>query len=109
MSLNDFEYLKDPEDLATFSTFTEEDVEVFEFSIAKAILKREEAHSAINSLVDTAGESWFELGQKLTEKRFFDILDEFENKLADSEEDARMTIHVIREMFKDAGDDGDRG
>jgi hypothetical protein len=101
MSLNDFEYLDEPsyEELSTFSTFTEEDHEVFEISIAKALLKRDEAYKAIDALIDSAGESWFELGEKLERKRTLDLLDNFEEKLVDSEEDAKMVIHVLREML----------
>ncbi len=106
MSLNDFDNvdinLDDEElvELSTFSTFEPGDLEVFEINIAKAILKKEEADKAIDALVDSAGESWFELGEKLAEKRFFDILDKLENSLLDSEEDAIMTIHLIRKMVE---------
>lgn len=105
MSLNDFEYAEDPSYEppkgigSTFSTFTEEDSSVFEISIAKAILKREEAYRAINALIDSAGESWFELGEKIERRRTLDMLDNFEEKLVDSEEDAKMAIHVLREML----------
>lgn len=100
MSINDFEYAELPEELSTFSTFEEGDQELFEISIAKAILKRQEAYKAIDAMVDSAGESWFELGEKLAEKRFLGILDNLEEKLVDSEEDAKMVIHIIREMVK---------
>ena len=104
MSLNDFDTVDFPEDeditLSTFSTFEEGDLEVFEINIAKAILKKQEAYKAIDALVDSAGESWFELGEKLAEKRFRDILDKLENSLLDSEEDAKMTIHLIRKMVE---------
>lgn len=104
MSLNDFETIDFPENedatLSTFSTFEEGDLEVFEINIAKAILKKQEAYKAIDALVDSAGESWFELGEKLAEKRFRDILDKLENSLLDSEEDAKMTIHLIRKMVE---------
>lgn len=100
MTLNDFEYAEMPEELSTFSTFEEGDQELFEFSIANAILKRQEAYKAIDAMVDSVGESWFELGEKLAEKKFLGILDNLENKLVDSEEDAKMVIHIIREMVK---------
>lgn len=102
MSLNDFEYLEEPEDVSgsTFSTFEEGDLEVFEISIAKAILKKQEAYKAIDALIDASGESWFELGEKIAEKRFRDILDKLEKNLLDSEEDAIMTIHLIRKMVE---------
>jgi hypothetical protein len=108
MSLNNFEYLDESayeESSAkgsTFSTFTEEDATVFEISIAKAILKREEAYRAIDALIDSAGESWFELGEKIERKRTLDMLDNFEEKLVDSEEDAKMVVQVLREMLLNA-------
>lgn len=100
MTLNDFEYAELPEGTSTFSTFEEEDQELFEISIAKAVLRRQEAYKAIDALADSAGESWFELGEKLAEKKFLGILDNLEEKLVDSEEDAKMVIHIIREMVK---------
>lgn len=104
MALNDFEYVDDPVNIpgfrgSTFSTFEEGDMEVFEISIAKAILKKQEAIKAIDALTDAAGESWFELGEKVAEKRFMGILDKFEESLLDSEEDAKMVIGIIREMI----------
>jgi hypothetical protein len=105
MSLNDFEYVDEPfyEELSakgsTFSTFEEGDQELFEISIAKAILRKEEAYRAIDALIDSTGESWFELGEKLERRRTLDLLDSFEEKLVDSEEDAKMVIHVLREML----------
>ena len=109
MALNDFEYVEDPlqEPLgfrgSSFSTFQEGDMEVFEVSIAKAILKKQEAIKAIDALTDAAGESWYELGEKMAEKRFLEILDKFEDNLLDSEEDAKMTIHLIRKMVETDG------
>lgn len=105
MALNDFEYVDEPTGFrgSTFSTFQEGDMEVFEVSIAKAILKKQEALNAIDALTDAAGESWFELGEKMAEKRFLGILDKFEENLLDSEEDAKMTIHLIRKMVETDG------
>jgi hypothetical protein len=109
MSLNDFEYVDKPsyEELSakgsTFSTFEEGDQELFEISIAKAILRKEEAYRAIDALADSAGESWFELGEKLAEKKFMSVLDKLETSLLDSEEDALMTIHLIRKMVEEDG------
>ncbi len=98
MSLNDFEYINEP---STFSTFEEGDMEAFEVSIAKAVLRREEAYRAIDALADSAGESWFELGEKLAKKKFMSVLDKLESTLLDSEEDALMTIHLIRKMVEE--------
>lgn len=53
---------------------------------------------AIDSLVDTAGESWFTLGEALERRRWTDVLDKLESSLVDSEEDAKMTIHIIRKL-----------
>jgi hypothetical protein len=109
MSLNDFEYIDEPPyeelsaDGSTFSTFEEGDQEVFEISIAKAILRKEEAYRAIDALADSAGESWFELGERLAEKKFMSVLDRLETSLLDSEEDALMTIHLIRKMVEEDG------
>lgn len=102
MSLNDFELVNDPSEPEnrTFSTFRKEDYDLFEISIAKAVLKKQEALNAIDALTDAAGESWFELGEKLAEKRFMDVLDKLEDGLLDSEEDAKMTIHLIRKMVE---------
>lgn len=111
MSINDFEYVGElPEVVtgpkgSTFSTFEEGDLELWEFSIAKAILRKQEAVKAIDALADATGESWFELGEKLAEKRFLGILDNLEHKLVDSEEDAKMVIHIIREMVKNASEE----
>jgi hypothetical protein len=100
MSLNDFEYVDEP---SSFSTFEEGDMELFEISVAKAILRKEEAYRAINALADSAGESWFELGEKIAEKKFMSVLDKLEESLLDSEEDALMTIHLIRKMVEEDG------
>ena len=109
MALNDFEYVDEPTGFrgSTFSTFQEGDMEVFEVSIAKAILKKQEALNAIDALTDAAGESWYELGEKLERKRVLDLLDKFEGKLVDSEEDAKMVIGIIREMVKSAEEESD--
>lgn len=87
--------------------FTKEDMNLFRVSIAKAIEKREGAYKAIDALVDAAGESWFELGEKLERKRTLNILDSFEEKLVDSEEDAKMVLAVLRELIENAEEEGD--
>jgi hypothetical protein len=78
-------------------------MEIFELSVAKAILRKEEAYRAIDALADSTGESWFELGEKLAEKKFMSVLDKLEKSLLDSEEDALMTIHLIRKMVEEDG------
>ena len=84
----------------SFDNQTSELNSYFMHDISVVIDKKTAAHDAINTLVDVAGESWFSLGEKLAEKRFLDILDKLENSLLDSEEDAIMTIHLIRKMLE---------
>jgi hypothetical protein len=40
------------------------------------------------------------LGKSLSEKEFLNVLDTFESKLVDSEEDAKMTLAVLRELIE---------
>lgn len=90
--------------------FSTEDMNIFTHSIGDAILKRDEAYRAIDALIDSAGESWFELGAKLERRKFLDILDNFDKKLLDSEEDAKMTLAVLRELIENAEEeDGGEG
>lgn len=94
MSLNDWEYVSD--------NVTEEDLGIFTLSLSKVLDKKGEAYRAIDALIDSAGESWFEMGENLERKRVLDILDTFEHTLVDSEEDAKMALHVLREMISNA-------
>lgn len=87
--------------------FTAEDMDLFTVSIANAIAKRDGAYRAIDALADAAGESWFELGEKLERKRVLEILDNFDQKLVDSEEDAKMTLAVLRELIENGEEEGD--
>jgi len=86
--------------------FTEEDMKLFTLSIGKAIAGRDEAYRAIDALADAAGESWFELGEKLERKRILNVLDSFDKKLVDSEEDAKMTLAVLRELIENGEEEG---
>lgn len=95
MSLNDFEYVDD----LNLSMETGA-VELLEINMTKVITDKQEVHKSIDSLIDSAGEAWFTLGEKLAERKFNDILDKLENTLLDSEEDAKMTIHLIRKMVE---------
>ena len=88
--------------------FTEEDMNLFTLSIGKAIAGRDEAYRAIDALADAAGESWFELGEKLERKRILNLLDKFDNKLVDSEEDAKMALAVLRELIENGEEEGSR-
>lgn len=87
--------------------FTAEDMSLFTVSIANAIAKRDGAYKAIDALADAAGESWLELGEKLERKRILEILDNFDQKLVDSEEDAKMTLAVLRELIENGEEEGD--
>ena len=89
--------------------FTSEDMDLFTHSIAAVIEKQEGAYKAISALVDAAGESWFELGEKLERNRTLEILDSFEAKLVDSEEDAKMTIAILRKLISDGGQEEEDG
>jgi hypothetical protein len=48
-------------------------------------------------------ESWFEFGEKFERQRIYDLLDKFEESLLDSEEDAKMAIHIIRKLIETDG------
>lgn len=87
MSINDFDYVSDP-------------AEELSIQLGSTIRKRNEAHDAIDALADAAGEKWFELGTELERKRILNLLDTLQNGLIDSEEDAKITIGVIRKMIK---------
>lgn len=86
--------------------FTSEDMDVFTHSIGSAILKRDEAYRAIDALADAAGESWFELGEKLERKRILNTIDNLIERLVDSEEDAKMALVILREMIENAEEEG---
>lgn len=111
MSLNDFEYVEEPvfaDKGSSFSTFEEGDMETFTQNIGNAILKRDEAYRAIDALADAAGESWFELGEKLERKRVLNTIDNLIDRLVDSEEDAKMALVILREMIENAEEEGSR-
>lgn len=105
MALNDFEYVDFPdgssEKGSRFSNFKEGDMEIFQLSIARAILKKQEALKALDALTDATGETLYEMGEKLERKRILGLLDKFEKRLVDSEEDAKMAIQIIREMINE--------
>ena len=86
--------------------FTPEDMDVFTFSVGNAILRRDEAYRAIDALADAAGESWFELGEKLERKRILNTIDNLIERLVDSEEDAKMALVILREMIENAEEEG---
>lgn len=109
MSLNDFEYVEEPvltDKEGSFSTFEEGDMETFTQNIGNAILKRDEAYRAIDALADAAGESWFELGEKLERKRVLNTIDNLIDKLVDSEEDAKMALVILKELIENAEEEG---
>lgn len=86
--------------------FTPEDMDLFTVSIGKAIAGRNEAYRAIDALADSAGESWFELGEKLERKRVLNTIDNLIDKLVDSEEDAKMALVILKEMIENAEEEG---
>jgi Cdc6-like AAA superfamily ATPase len=86
--------------------FTSEDMDVFTFSVGNAILRRDEAYRAIDALADAAGESWFELGEKLERKRVLNTIDNLMDRLVDSEEDAKMALVILKEMIENAEEEG---
>jgi len=45
-------------------------------------------------------ELWFEFGEKFENQRILDLLDKLEETLLDSEEDAKMTIHIVRKLVE---------
>jgi hypothetical protein len=89
--------------------FTPKDMDIFTHSIAGVIERQKDAYEAISQLVDATGQSWFELGEKLERKRILNVIDTLESKLVDSEEDAKMTLAVLRELIENGEeeDDGD--
>lgn len=89
------------------NTWKEGDYEVFSHAIGDVIKKREGAREAIDALIDSAGESWFDLGQKLERQRVNNVLDNFEKRLLDSEEDAKMTLAVLRKLIEDGEEEED--
>ena len=89
------------------NTWKEGDYEVFSHAIGDVIKKREGAREAIDALIDSAGESWFDLGQKLERQRVNNVLDNFEKRLLDSEEDAKMTLAVLRKLIENGEEEED--
>lgn len=91
------------------NTWKEGDYEVFSHAIGDVIKKREGAREAIDALIDSAGESWFDLGKKLERQRVNNVLDNFEKRLLDSEEDAKMTLAVLRKLIEDGEEEDGAG
>jgi len=91
MSINDFDYVDDPIDT----------VERVAIHLIPAKEKRDQVFDAIEEYADIVGEKWFSLGERLERKRILDLLDKLDQGLLDSEEDAKITIGVIRKMIED--------
>jgi hypothetical protein len=53
---------------------------------------------SLNDAVDQACEFGFTLGELAEKDRWLELLDKLEETLLDSEEDAKMTIHIIRKL-----------
>jgi hypothetical protein len=59
----------------------------------------------INLAVDRACEFGFTLGEISEKDRWVEILDKLESSLVSSEEDAKLTIHIIRKLAGVSEDD----
>jgi hypothetical protein len=59
----------------------------------------------INLAVDRACEFGFTLGEISEKDRWVEILDKLESSLISSEEDAKLTIHIIRKLAGVSEDD----
>ena len=55
----------------------------------------------VSNAIDQACEVGFTLGEISENDRWLNILDKLESTLLDSEEDAKMTIHVIRALSEE--------
>ena len=89
------------------NTWEEGDYEVFSHAIGNVIKKREGVRESIDALLDSAGESWFDLGTKLERQRINNVLDNFEQRLLDSEETAKLTLAILRKLIEDGEEEGD--
>lgn len=108
MSLNDFEYLHnlepaDAEKLIGAYELYEKAVsesETPKVHVGNLLSIREKATSNLDDLVNAATEMGWELGVLEERAAVEDILDELENSLTDDEEDAKLTIGIIRTMLR---------
>lgn len=91
------------------NTFEPEDLDVFTVSLAETLKKRDGAYDAIAQYVDSAGEAWFDLGAKIKQRRILNLLDEFNQRLLDSEEDAKMTLAILRELIENDSEEEEDG
>jgi hypothetical protein len=59
----------------------------------------------VRTAVDRACEFGFTLGEISEKDRWVEILDKLESSLVSSEEDAKLTIHIIRKLAGVSEDD----
>jgi hypothetical protein len=68
--------------------------------IADAIIKKDRVYDELGNVIDAANRSSFELGKKTEQMEFIEMLDRFNSTLAKSEEDARMTVEILKQIVK---------
>lgn len=73
-------------------------------AIKKSMHSRTIAEESFDNALDAAFESGWELGIIDERSRFADILNALENKLTDNEEDAKVTIEIIRKLVSTDSD-----
>lgn len=72
----------------------------FDKIIADAIIKKRKVEGDLTNVISAASQSSFELGKKTEQMEFIEMLDRFNGTLAKSEEDARMTVEIIKQIAK---------
>jgi hypothetical protein len=73
-------------------------------AINKAMTARRVAEESFENSLDAAFESGWELGIIDERSRVADILTALERRLTDSEEDAKLTIEIIRKLISTDSD-----
>jgi hypothetical protein len=68
--------------------------------IADAIIKKDRVYNELDNVINAANQSSFELGRKTEQLEFIEVLDRFNSTLAKSEEDARMTVEILKQIVK---------
>lgn len=109
MSVNDFEFVQnvEPEDYVKFIKAYGR----FEETVSGAgtprvhlgglISLRDKAKATTDELIDAATELGWDMGVLEERSATLEILDELENSLTDDEEDAKLTIGIIRKMLRE--------
>ena len=109
MSLNDFEFVQnvEPEDYEKFVKAYgryEESIsgaETPRISLHGLIGLRDKAKATTDELIDAATELGWDMGVLEERSATLGILDDLENSLTDDEEDAKLTIGIIRKMLRE--------